>query len=282
MKSRRTKFVSAPDVLTPIYASMRSWGASFRCWRALPVGQAGLRIRIAGRSGGNIVNASPAADSLPALLVYEAELILVSVRGERRLPYVGFHTGYKKMKLAPDELIRAVCLPRRFSRVFCLHAQSWGTQRAGNFQSVHRGAGPDRGGVVEDVRIAVGSVAPVPLRLVETERLVTGKPMDPPCWLWRRGPRRRKSGRSMIFDQPRDIGRRWRAIWSRSFWKSWVSGRADDMSAVLARWNRLSSEDAAKEILPCCGSKAWADGMAATKAVSGCNHSASCIRRNLA
>jgi CO/xanthine dehydrogenase FAD-binding subunit len=55
-----------------------------------------------GTLGGNIVNASPAADSLPALLVYEADLILVSVRGERRLPYREVHTGYKKTKLAPD------------------------------------------------------------------------------------------------------------------------------------------------------------------------------------
>src|SRR6202795_1991120 len=68
-----------------------------------------------GTLGGNIVNASPAADSLPALLVYEAELILVSGRGERRVPYLDFHTGYKKMKLAPDELIRVVCLNKQFS-----------------------------------------------------------------------------------------------------------------------------------------------------------------------
>ena len=66
-----------------------------------------------GTLGGNIVNASPAADSLPALLVYNAELILVSARGERRVSYVGFHTGYKKTLLAADELIRTVCLSRR-------------------------------------------------------------------------------------------------------------------------------------------------------------------------
>jgi CO/xanthine dehydrogenase FAD-binding subunit len=75
----------------------------------------GIANQNRGTLGGNIANASPAADSLPALLAYEAELILVSVRGERRVPYVGFHTGYKKMKLAPDELIRAICLSRKFS-----------------------------------------------------------------------------------------------------------------------------------------------------------------------
>ena len=71
----------------------------------------GIANQNRGTIGGNIVNASPAADSLPALLAYDAELILISVRGERRMSYAGFHTDYKKTKLAPDELIQAVCLP---------------------------------------------------------------------------------------------------------------------------------------------------------------------------
>src|SRR3977135_2623141 len=66
-----------------------------------------------GTLGGNIVNASPAADSPPALLVYDAEIELVSARWARWLPYHGFHTGYKKMLLAPDELLRVIRLPRR-------------------------------------------------------------------------------------------------------------------------------------------------------------------------
>ena len=97
-----------------------------------------------GTLGGNIVNASPAADSSPALLVYDAELILISVRGERRLPYRDFHADYKKTKLAPDELIRSVCFPAIF-RISFLHAQSWGAQRPGDFQSVRGGVGPARG-----------------------------------------------------------------------------------------------------------------------------------------
>src|SRR6266581_2200088 len=66
-----------------------------------------------GTLGGNIVNASPAADSPPALLVYDAEIELVSARGTRWLPYHEFHTCYKKMLLAPDELLRRIRLPRR-------------------------------------------------------------------------------------------------------------------------------------------------------------------------
>ena len=139
----------------------------------------GIANQNRGTLGGNIVNASPAADSLPALLAYEAELILISVRGERRVPYKDFHTAYKKTKLAADELIQAVCLARRFSGHFS-YARKVGARNAQAISKVCiAGLGRYAGGVVEDVRIALGSVAPVPIRLVETERLVTGKPVEP-------------------------------------------------------------------------------------------------------
>jgi len=131
-----------------------------------------------GTIGGNIVNASPAADSLPALLVYEAELILVSIRGERRVPYVGFHTGYKITKLAADELVRAVCLPRQFSE-YLHHGRKVGARNAQAIAKVGIAAlGRLTDGRVEDVRVALGSVAPVPLRLIETERAVKGRSID--------------------------------------------------------------------------------------------------------
>src|SRR6266545_2066549 len=66
----------------------------------------GVATQNRGTLGGNIANASPAADSPPALLVYDAELELVSARGSRRVPYHQFHTGYKRMDLRPDEIIR--------------------------------------------------------------------------------------------------------------------------------------------------------------------------------
>src|SRR5260370_11811158 len=78
----------------------------------------GIANQNRGTLGGNIANASPAADSLPALLVYDAEVTLISVRGERRLPYRHFHSGYKQTALAADELIRDISLPRRFAGYF--------------------------------------------------------------------------------------------------------------------------------------------------------------------
>ncbi len=147
----------------------------------------GIANQNRGTLGGNIVNASPAADSLPALLAYEAELILVSVRGERRVPYVGFHTGYKKMKLPPDELVRAICLRRGFSE-YLHYSRKVGARNAQAISKVCIAAlgrrrasvaGDVIGDTIDDVRIALGSVAPVPLRLTEVEQIVSGKSVDP-------------------------------------------------------------------------------------------------------
>lgn len=128
-----------------------------------------------GTLGGNIVNASPAADSLPALLVYEADLILVSAAGERRIPYVDFHTGYKKMLLQPNELVREICLPRRFQDYFS-YARKVGARNVQAISKVCLAAiGRSKNDVAQDVRMAIGSVAPLPLRLRNTERAVNGK-----------------------------------------------------------------------------------------------------------
>jgi CO/xanthine dehydrogenase FAD-binding subunit len=151
----------------PLLASAASWTG-------------GIANQNRGTLGGNIVNASPAADSLPALLAYDAELILVSVRGERRLPYRNFHTDYKKTNLASDELIRAVCLSRRFAG-YLSYTRKVGARNAQAISKVSVAAlGRTASGVVEDVRIAVGSVAPVPLRLVETEQLMKGERIKAP------------------------------------------------------------------------------------------------------
>jgi len=139
----------------------------------------GIANQNRGTIGGNIVNASPAADSLPSLLAYEADLILISVRGERRVAYLDFHKGYKKMDLEPDELIRAVCLQRRFSG-YLSYTRKVGTRNAQAISKVCVAAlGRLEGSAISDVRIAVGSVAPVPVRLAETERLLNGQRVEP-------------------------------------------------------------------------------------------------------
>jgi len=139
----------------------------------------GIANQNQGTIGGNIVNASPAGDSLPALLAYEAELSLVSARGERRVPYTNFHVDYRKTQLATDELIRAVCLARRFSGYYA-HARKVGPRNAQAIAKVCLAAlGKIKRDVATDIRLAMGSVAPVPVRLTETEKAVRGKRIVP-------------------------------------------------------------------------------------------------------
>jgi CO/xanthine dehydrogenase FAD-binding subunit len=135
----------------------------------------GIANQNRGTLGGNIVNASPAADSLPALLAYEAELILVSARGERHVPYVEFHSDYKKTQLARDELILAICLQSRFAH-YVSYTRKVGARNAQAIAKVSMAAlGRVEAGKVADVRIALGSVAPIPIRLRATERTLRGQ-----------------------------------------------------------------------------------------------------------
>jgi CO/xanthine dehydrogenase FAD-binding subunit len=132
-----------------------------------------------GTLGGNIANASPAADSPPALLVYDAEVELVSECGARWAPYHGFHTGYKTMNLAPDELLRAVKLPRR-AKPWRQYYRKVGTRKAQAISKVcFAGAALVENDVVSDIRIALGSVAPVVLRAVKTEMALQGGRITP-------------------------------------------------------------------------------------------------------
>src|ERR1700757_650538 len=227
----------------------------------------GIANQNRGTLGGNIVNASPAADSLPALLVYEAELILVSVRGERRVRYVDFHTGYKKTLLAPDELIQTICLPRLFSR-YVSHARKVGARNAQAISKVCIAAlGRVANNVVADVRIALGSIAPIPLRLRETEQAVTGRPVDSALLLVAR-----KTAIAEVrpIDDVRSTAR-YRATVAGNLVVEFLNrlrsetGAKGESTNTLQRWNDLAIDEATKEILPCCGSKAWAERMAARR-----------------
>lgn len=138
----------------------------------------GLAIQNRGTIGGNIVNASPAADSPPALLAYDAELELISTKGSRWIPYQGFHTGYKQMDMRADELLRGVRLPRATS-MLTHYYRKVGTRKAQAISKVCFAAVGRRNGVdLMDVRIALGSVAPVPLRCIRTEAVINGHALD--------------------------------------------------------------------------------------------------------
>ncbi len=125
--------------------------------------------------GGNLVNGSPAADSSPALLVYDAEIELISSSGRRRVAYSEFHTGYKTHAMRADELIYAVHMPRRFAQHH-QYLRKVGTRRAMAISKVAlAGTALMKNGSIDEIRLAAASLAPYPARLLETERALAGK-----------------------------------------------------------------------------------------------------------
>jgi len=138
----------------------------------------GLAIQNRGTLGGNIVNASPAADSPPALLAYDAEIELASRNGSRWISYDGFHTGYKQMNIRPEELLTRIRLPRTTSELTHYYRKV-GTRKAQAISKVCFAAVLRRDGArVTETRIALGSVAPIVLRAKQTEDIVRGKELN--------------------------------------------------------------------------------------------------------
>ena len=146
------------------------------CLAAKETGAVAIQNR--GTVGGNIANASPAADLPPALLVYDAVIEVGSVRGRRHIPYAEFHRGYKQMDLAPDELILSVNVPRGRPRSRQQYRKV-GTRRAQAISKVCFAATTRMdSGIVQDIRIALGSVAPTVVRARAAESALAGRELD--------------------------------------------------------------------------------------------------------
>lgn len=139
-----------------------------------------LQIQNRGTWAGNIANASPAADGVPALLAYDAVVELASVRGRRWVALADYFTGYKKSLRMPDELITAVTAqaPAAGARHFW---RKVGTRKLQAISKVVAAGVLERDvlGVVTRARLAFGSVAPITARARAVEAAVTGKRLGP-------------------------------------------------------------------------------------------------------
>jgi CO/xanthine dehydrogenase FAD-binding subunit len=132
------------------------------------------QIRWAGTLGGNLGNASPAADSVPPLLVYDADIEVASVRGRRTVAVADFFTGPGRTVLAPDEAIVAVNVPLTGGRDRSMF-RKFGPRGANVISSASFAARVKFvDGKVTEARLAAGSVAPRPVRLPQTEAALQG------------------------------------------------------------------------------------------------------------
>ncbi|MBM4069645.1 MAG: xanthine dehydrogenase family protein subunit M [Planctomycetes bacterium] len=141
---------------------------------------AGPPIRNRATLGGNIVNASPAADLVPPLIAYDASVVLASLSASRVLPLMDFFTGPGKTVMEPHEVLTEVRLPLPPPRTAASFTKL-GQRRSMAIAIVNLSARLtlDRAGQMSEARIVLGSVAPTAMRARAAEAILTGnEPSD--------------------------------------------------------------------------------------------------------
>ncbi|HXJ40630.1 MAG TPA: FAD binding domain-containing protein, partial [Bryobacteraceae bacterium] len=137
------------------------------------------QIRNRATLGGNLATASPIGDSAPLLLALNANLQAISIRGSRTLPLASFFTGYRTTTLEPDELIRAIEIPKPFPMFTRFYKAS--KRRMDDISTVAAGLSIDldANGTIKRAVFAFGGVAASPLRVAAAEEVAQGKPWSP-------------------------------------------------------------------------------------------------------
>jgi len=138
----------------------------------------GVQIQNCGTLAGNLCNASPAADGVPALLALDARVELSSTLGVRTLPLSQFILGPRKTARRPDELLTAILIPKprheARSHFLKLGARKYLVISITMASVVIE----HEASVVREARVAVGACSPVALRLPALEAALRGQPMD--------------------------------------------------------------------------------------------------------
>jgi carbon-monoxide dehydrogenase medium subunit len=139
-----------------------------------------VQIRNLATVGGNVCNASPAGDTIPALLAYGAECRIVGATGERLVPLEQFCLGPGQTALQPAELLVALRLPPpppRAGALYIKHSPR-STMDIATVGVASVVALADQPGVCQEVKIALGAVAPTVIRASAAEALLRGQAID--------------------------------------------------------------------------------------------------------
>lgn len=139
----------------------------------------GPALRNRATVGGNVVNASPAADAVAPLFADDAQAIVHGRRGERQIPFSALFTSYRQTALQPDDILTEIRLPRPDTASSSSFVKT-GNRRAMIIATINiacrLSVGSD--GRVTDARLCYGSVAPTVVRVTESERILTGSWLD--------------------------------------------------------------------------------------------------------
>ena len=132
-------------------------------------------IRNGATIGGNLGTGSPIGDAPPVLLALEASVVLASTEGERTVPLAEYFTGYRESVRRPEKLITEVVVPLPAAELTAFHKIA---KRAfDDISSVAIGFAVDvRDGTVRKARIGLGGVAATPIRALDAEAALEGKP----------------------------------------------------------------------------------------------------------
>ncbi len=152
--------------------------------KALPLAQACLevgapQIRNRATVAGNVITASPANDTIPALMALDAQITLVSANGERTVSINEFYTGLRKTIMQPDELLTRITVPALqdnqrgiFIKLGLRRAQAISVVNIATVLTFD-------GDTVQRAAIALGSVAPTVIRVPQVEQALIGKQLTP-------------------------------------------------------------------------------------------------------
>ncbi len=140
----------------------------------------GYQIRNRGTIGGNICHASPSADSAPALMIYGAQCVVSGPRRERVIPIEEIFSGVQKTSLKPGEILTGFRIPPPDPQSKGCYLK-FSPRKAMDLPIVGVGAlVRASNGTFEEVKIALGAMAPTPIRARRAERFLVGKPVSDP------------------------------------------------------------------------------------------------------
>jgi xanthine dehydrogenase small subunit len=140
-----------------------------------------VQVRNLATIGGNLGTASPVGDLIPALIAHKAQIVLRSLRGERRVEAAGFVSGYRRSASLPDELITAVILPRICPRTI-IRSYKVSKRRDLDIATVSGGfrLELENGNHVKEIILAYGGMSDRVQRAENTEAFLQGKIWDRP------------------------------------------------------------------------------------------------------
>lgn len=137
-----------------------------------------VQIRYRGTLGGNIMNGAPSADSIGPMLVHNAQAVVAGPNGERSIPLDKFYVGFKKFDIQPDELLTRIRIPEppensgsAYYKYMRRNAMDLALMGVSAYVEVEDG-------VMKNVRIALTTAAPTPMRSINAEAVLEGQPIS--------------------------------------------------------------------------------------------------------